>query len=106
MTKEEVLEKSRNENKSQDIVDLEIQKKAAKTGIYSGVFLCVIINILSIFVFKRVCYEVFMMFAGMESVLFFVKYFNLRKKHELLVAIMYAIGFVLITAGWVLSSLV
>lgn len=97
MTKEEILEKSRNENKNQDIYDLEIQNKAARYSIYAASILCCLLIILQGIVKKVIPFELLMVLSGMESVLFIVKYVKMHKKHELLVAILYSVGFIVST---------
>ena len=40
MTKEEILEKSRNENQNKDYADLEAQSKGALVAYYAGFVFC------------------------------------------------------------------
>lgn len=49
MTKEEILEISRNENQNKDLADLEAVNKGSKIAFIVGFTLCVIIASLDIF---------------------------------------------------------
>ena len=83
MTKEEILEQSRKENNDKDIFDFEVQKIAARTAFYSSFGLCALVSILSWIFAKSVSAQCWMIFFGMLTVSFFVKYFKLKKLHEL-----------------------
>jgi len=94
MTREEILQKSQKENKNQDIYDLEVQSRAARIAIYVTVILSCVFIIVKGIVTKSVPYEIVMILCGMETALFIVKFVMMHKKHELLVAIIYAAGFI------------
>lgn len=101
MTKDEILEKSRNEYKNQDVYDLEVQNKASKV---SSEFCCVlacIVFIVTLIVKGELRDELFMLITGMETVLFVIKYIKMQKRHELIVAICYGIGFICTTYIWI-----
>ena len=57
MTKEEILEKSRNEMKGRDIADIEISKSAIQTGWLVAVSLMAIIVVVDAVVFSRIPVE-------------------------------------------------
>ncbi|MCQ2591404.1 MAG: DUF6442 family protein [Treponema sp.] len=95
MTKEEILEKSRNENKNQDVYDLDTQNKAARYSIFAASILCCLLIILQVVVKKILPFELIVILFGMESVLFITKYVKMRKNHELFVAIIYSLGFII-----------
>lgn len=103
MTKEEILEKSRNDNKNLDAYDLEIQRKASVFAFCIGIILiCIIFPLLAVFK-KEYHYELFMIFNGMEAGLFGYKYIKMRKKHELLAASLYTIAFLMFTVAFIMS---
>lgn len=79
MTKEEILEQSRKENNDKDIFDFEVQKIAARTAFYSSFGLCALVSILSWIFAKRLSAQCWMIFFGMLTITFFVKYFRLKK---------------------------
>ncbi|MCQ2593331.1 MAG: DUF6442 family protein [Treponema sp.] len=101
MTKEEILEKSRQDNGGKDIEDLEIQKQAAMAGYFSSAGICTLISIISFIFTKHVSVQCWMMFFGMLSVAFFTKYFKLKKIHELLVALCYLLIFILLAIAFI-----
>lgn len=97
MTKEEILEKSRNENKNQDIYDLEIQNKAARLSIYITSILCCLLIITVTIYQKTVPFEFVLILCGMLSTMFITKFIMMRKKHELIIACIYTLGFIIST---------
>lgn len=101
MTKEEILEKSRKENRNMDIADFEIQQKASKFSILFVNFLCLIILIVRLVMNKPFNCEILMFLCGSNATLFITKYILLRKKHELLISILYAAGFLISIAAWI-----
>ncbi|MCR4713541.1 MAG: DUF6442 family protein [Treponemataceae bacterium] len=97
MTKEEILQKSREDNGGKDIEDLETQKTAATVAYFSSLGLCALVSVLSWIFTRRVSVQTWMIFFGMISVAFFVKFIKLKKRHELFVALGYFVIFVLLT---------
>lgn len=97
MTKEEILQKSREDNGGKDIEDLDVQKTAATVAYFSSLGLCALVSVLSWIFTRRVSVQTWMIFFGMLSVAFFVKFIKLKKRHELFVALGYFAIFVLLT---------
>lgn len=88
MTKDEILEKSRKENRNLDIEDLEIQSKGKSIAFgVSGLF-CVVFFIINR-IFGDYPFDLGAIYFSMYSALFFYKFLKRRKKHELFVAIFY-----------------
>lgn len=103
MTKEEILEKGRSDNKNLDAYDQEVQNKASMFAFVFGISITVLIFILLLVFKKEYHYELFIIFNGMEAVLFGYKYIKMRKKHELLAASMYTIAFLMFTVAFIVS---
>jgi len=101
MTKEEILAKSKTENKNQDVYDLDTQKSAAAIAVYVASILCCLLIIVKSVVSKVVPFELIMILSGMEIALFTTKFVKMHKKHELLVAIVYGVAFIVSTIAWV-----
>lgn len=101
MTKEEILEKSRQDNKGKDIEDLEIQKTAAMAGYFSSFGICALISIISFIFTRKVSVQCWMIFFGMLTVAFFTKFIKLKKTHELIVALCYLAIFLLLTVAFI-----
>jgi len=103
MNKDEILEKSRSENKDQDVFDLDVQKTAAKIALLTTAILCCIVIIIKTLITKAVPYEFVMILSGMEAAIFITKYVKLHKKHELTVAILYSLTFLLTGTAWIMQ---
>lgn len=89
MTKEEILQKSRGENAGRDIEDLEVQKTAATVAYLASFGLCALVSAISWIFSRKASAQVWIVFFGMLSVAFFVKFFKMKKLHELFVALGY-----------------
>ena len=103
MTRDEILSKSREENNGKDIADLDVQKTAATAAYFSSLGLCSLVSILSWIFTGRISVQCWMIFFGMLTVTFFVKYFKLKKLHELFVAIGYLAIFCLLTFVFIMQ---
>ena len=101
MTKEEILEQSRNENKNKDTFDLEVQKTAARVAYFASFGLCVRVSAINWIFARKVSAQVWIVFFGMLSVAFFVKFFRLKKLHELFVALGYLAIFAALIAAYI-----
>lgn len=100
MTKEEILEKSRNENQNKDFADLEAVNKGSKIAYIVGFTLCVIIAALDIFFNDHIDERIWMIFMGMLSAMFLTKFIMRRKTHELIIFIVYTLLFILATVAF------
>ena len=105
MTKDEILEQSRKENKNKDTYDLEVQKTAATIAYFASFGLCVLVSAINWIFSRKVSAQVWIVFFGMLSVAFFVKFFKMKKLHELFVALGYLAIFAALTAVFVLDLL-
>ena len=103
MTKEEILEKSRIENGGKDIGDLDVQRSAATAAYFASFGLCLLVSLFSWGFSRRVSVQCWIVFFGMLSVAFFVKFARLRKVHELFVASGYLVVFVLLLVVFMLE---
>ena len=103
MTKEEILEQSRKENNDKDIVDLEVQKTAAVAAYFSSFGLCAFVSILNWIFTKKVSVQCWMIFFGMLTVAFFVKFIKLKKLHELFVALGYLAIFIALIVVFIIQ---
>ena len=105
MTKEEILEQSRKENKNKDTYELEVQQTAATVAYFASFGLCVLVSATNWILARKVSAQVWIVFFGMLSVAFFVKFFKMKKLHELFVALGYLAIFAALTAAFVLDLL-
>ena len=103
MNKEEILKKAQNDNKGMDVADINIQYKAAYISYFIGVIGIIIVNIINGIVFGSVNHAPNMVISLMLGVAFWVKYYNLKKKHELIVALCYSLLTVMFLVFWILQ---
>ena len=96
MEKNEILMKAQKENKGQDIADLEAQKKGTSIAFMVGGLAFIAIIVVEMIVNNVMHYEIMGGCFIMLATAFYVKFFMLKKRHELVVAICYT----LIALGW------
>lgn len=93
MNKEEILAKSRAENKSMDELEKNVLDKAGKISTQVGLLLCCLIAVLEVIFTGKVSMGSWTIYFGILTTQFLVKYCKLRQKHELLVTIFYCVLF-------------
>ena len=103
MTKEEILEQSRNENNNKDMFDFEVQKTAVVAAYFSSFGLCLFVSALNWIFTRRINVQCWIIFFGMLTVAFFVKFFKMKKWHELFVALCYLAIFILLSLVFILQ---
>ena len=99
MNKDELLERSRRENKNQDIYEKEVIIKGNRYACIAAAVLATIFFVIQIFVGGGINYGLYAVVFSMPMAGFWMKYAKLRKKHELLVAICYTVGVLLFSAA-------
>ncbi len=89
MNKEEILKASREENKNRDLVDLEITARAGNiAGRVGGSVACVISLIASV-VADTVLYSPWIIYFSIIGTNALVKFIKLKRKTELVLALLY-----------------
>lgn len=89
MDKEEILAKSRAENKDRDFVEAEALSKGNAVAFTTGVMLCSLVSVLHAIFKDSVDYGVWTVMFGMMSAIMLTKYARLKKRHELLIGLVY-----------------
>lgn len=98
MNKDELLAKSREENKGRtDERELSIIAGGGKTAYFTGMAVCIAILLLNgvLRIFGSPNYNPSLTFAvwgvwfSMQGAMFLYKYVNIKKKHELMLSIVY-----------------
>lgn len=103
MNREEILEKSKQENRGIDYVNMEISKNSMQVAWTVILLLMCAIMIVNAVVKERNSFEIaFAMLAG-TSVIFGYKYAKLHKKHELILSILFGLGALANLVGWILQ---
>ena len=91
MNKEEILEKSRAENRNKDIYEQEVLKQAGTSAVIVMMVLATIFFAAQIFVGGGMNWGIWALVFSANMTTFWVKYIKLRRKHELVMAIAYMI---------------
>ncbi len=107
MTKEEILKKSREENKNQDFAEKAVIAKSSTVAASIGFIMCGIITVISAItdynnrLVAAVCWTIYF---SMNGSLFLTKYFKLKKRHELMLSILFILLAVLFFTTFVLIT--
>ena len=103
MNKEEILAKSKQENRGQDIANLEVSKASMQFGWITAVCLLALVAVVEALVYDRMNYGIFFAVMAGCSAIFINKYLKLRKRHELYITIVYIIATIAFFVAWVLQ---
>lgn len=99
MNREEILERSRKENKNQDIYEKEIIIQGNRYACIAAAVLATVFFVIQIFTGGGMNYGLYAVVFSMPIAGFWRKYNKMHKKHELLVAICYTIGVLLFSVA-------
>ena len=91
MNKEEILAASRNENQNKDMVEKEALRMGNRVGNIAAASLALVFFAAQVIVGKGMNYALWALVLSMSCAIFWVKYVKMRKKHELLMAILYTV---------------
>ncbi len=91
MKKEEILEKSRMENKNQDVYEKEVVKEGGNVGAATAAALATIFFVIQILLGEGMNYGLYAVVFSVPTSRFIVKAVRLKRKHEIAVAIFYAL---------------
>ena len=103
MEKEEILAKAQEENKGVDLVEKSAQKDATWYAYFTIVLLIIVVDLVNGFVLDNVNRGPDFALFSMAFVAFLIKYIKLRKKHELLVTIMWGSLAIMMLVLWILQ---
>lgn len=101
MNKEEILEKSRAENKNKDIYEQEVLKQASTSAIIVMMVFATIFFAAQIFFGGGMNWGLWALVFSANMTIFWVKYIRLRRKHELVMAIAYTILVSALSVGYI-----
>ncbi len=103
MNREEILAKAQSEGKQKDLPDLEAQKNGAWTAYILGVILLILVDTVNGFVLHYVNRGADFALFSMAFVVFLTKYLRLRKKHELIMTIIWGVLALSMLVVWILQ---
>ena len=89
MDKEEILAKSREENRDRDFVEAEVLNHANSIALSVSLTICAIVSTLHAIFRNSVDYAVWIVQFGILSTVMLVKFAKLRRRHELLLGLLY-----------------
>lgn len=105
MNKDEILAKSRAENKNKDVYEQEVLKQASKSAVVVQMALATIFFVAQIFTGKGINWGLWALVFSANMTINWVKYAKLRRKHELAIAIAYTI-LVAVMSGYYIYNLI
>ena len=92
MDKDEILKRSRKENKDQDLVELEAINKANTIANTVGILVCALLNIIRAIFQVGIDKSVWTVMLSIMSTVMLVKFAKLRQRHELVMGMIYLAG--------------
>ena len=90
MDKDEILAKSRAENKGWDFVEQEVLALAYRVAVGVGMIVCGVLSILHAIFAETVDYGIWTVYFSVLAATMLVKFVKLRKRHELALGLLYA----------------
>ncbi len=103
MDKQEILQKSREENRNGDERDMQVLAAAGKLGAQAGMLFCCVTAVLQVLCTGQVNYQSWATYFSILSPLFVYKAVKLRRRHEVVVAAVYTVLFVFFVVLYALA---
>ena len=103
MNREEILEKSRQENRGQDVVNLEVSRSSIELGWIVAVCMLAVVAVTEAVKYDRMNPGIFFAVMAGCAAIFIRKYLKLRKRHELVISIVYTVAAVAFLIAWILQ---
>ena len=103
MNREDILAKAQQEGKEQDLPDREAQRSGAWAAYILGVVLLIIVDTVNGLVLHYVNRGADFALFSMAFVIFLIKYLRLRRRHELIIAVMWGALALSMLAVWILQ---
>ena len=95
MDKDEILERSRKEHKDMDLVELEVDNKANAVANLVGVVVCGILTVLHAIDRDSIDTSAWTVMFSILSTIMLVKFVKLRRRHELVIGLIYLFSTIL-----------
>ncbi len=105
MNKDEILAKSRAENKNKDVYEQEILKQASESAVVVQMVLATIFFVTQILVDNGTNWGLWALVLSANMTIYWVKYIKLYRKFDLLMAIIYTI-LVSVMSGYHIYSMI
>lgn len=91
MKKEEILARSRSENKNRDIYEQEVLKQGGGVAIFVAMILASIFVIAQMVLGGGFNYGLYAIVFAFPTTAFWVKWFRIKQRHELIMAVCYTV---------------
>lgn len=105
MNKDEILAKSRVENKNKDVYEQEVLKQASRSAVVVQMAMATLFFVTQIFTGGGVNWGLWALVFSASMTINWVKYIKLHRKYELLIAIAYTI-LVSVMSGYYIYNLI
>lgn len=89
MQKKDILEKSRNENKNKDLVDIEISAQAGNIAGRVGACVCCLISLIFYWITNTPLLSPWIIYFSILGTHYLVKYIKIKRKSDLVITILY-----------------
>lgn len=99
MRKEEILKKSRRENKNQDLYEKQVMAAGGNAGAVAAAVLATVFFVAQILTGGGMNYGLYAVVFTIPAARFTVKAIKLRRKHEIALAALYWLSVVLFSAA-------
>ena len=103
MNRDDILAKAQQEGKEQDLPDREAQRSGAWTAYIVGVVLLILVDTVNGLVLHYVNRGADFALFSMAFVMFLIKYLRLRRRHELIIALIWGVLALSMLTVWVLQ---
>ena len=103
MDREEILAKSKQENRGQDVANLEVSRASILFGWVVAVVALAVVAVTEALVYERMNSGIFFAVMAGCAAIFIAKYRKLRKRHEFYIAIVYAVSAAAFLVSWILQ---
>ena len=105
MNKDEILAKSREENKNKDVYEQEVLKQASRSAVVVQMAFATIFFVTQIFARGGINWGLWAIVFSANMTINWVKYMKLHRKYELVIAIAYTI-LVFVMSGYHIYNLI
>lgn len=101
MNREEILKASRKENKNKDLAEMEVIYQAGSHASRVGALVCCLISLLSSLLSHIMLYSPWIIYFSMISTQWLVRFIKMKRKSDLVVAILFLCLTVLALVGFI-----
>lgn len=101
MNKDEILKASRKENKNKDLAEIEVMLRAGSHAGRVGALACCLISLLSSMLAHIMLYSPWIIYFSIVATQWFVRFIGMKRKSDLVLAILFMCLTVLALLGFV-----